>query len=44
MIILVSIRASITFTAGQRSAIGRYDVYRVESLPGLGMGMTIDYF
>ena len=34
----------ITFAAGQRSEIGRYEVDREESLPGFGMGMTIDDF
>ena len=32
------------FAAGQRSEIGRYEVHREESLPGFGMGMTIDDF
>ena len=41
---VVSIRASITFDAGQSSEIGRYEVPREESLPGLGIGMTIDDF
>ena len=41
---VVSIRASITFAAGQSSEIGRYEVPREESLPGLGIGMTIDDF
>ena len=39
---VVSIRASITFAAEQSSEIGRYEVPREESLPGLGIGMTID--
>ena len=39
---VVSIRASITFAAGQSSEIGRYEVPREESLPGLGI--TIDDF
>ena len=39
-----SMRASITFAAGQSSEIGRYEVLREESLPGLGIGMTIDDF
>ena len=39
---MVSIRASITCAAGQSSEIGRYEVPREESLPGLGIGMTID--
>ena len=34
--------ASITFAVGQSSEIGRYEVTREESLPGLGM--TIDDF
>ena len=34
-------RASITFSAGQRSEIGRYEVPREESLPGFEMGMTM---
>ena len=42
--VTVSIRASITFAAGQSSEIGRYEVPREESLPGLGIGMTIDDF
>ena len=41
---VVSIRASITFAAGQSIEIGRYEVPREESLPGLGIGMTIDDF
>ena len=41
---VVSIRASINFAAGQSSEIGRYEVPREESLPGLGIGMTIDDF
>ena len=44
MLTVVSIRASITFAAGQSSEIGRYEVPREESLPGLGIGMTIDDF
>ena len=32
---VVRMRASITFAAGQTSQIGRYDVPREESLPGL---------
>ena len=36
--------ASITFVAGQRSEIGRYEVHREEFLPGFRMGMTIDDF
>ena len=38
MLTLGSMRASITFAAGQRSEIGRYEVYREESLPDFGMG------
>ena len=41
---VVSIKASITFAAGQSSEISRYEVPREESLPGLGIGMTIDDF
>ena len=41
---VVSMRASITFAAGQSSEIDRYEVLREESLPGLGIGMTIDDF
>ena len=41
---VVSMRASITFAAGQSSEISRYEVPREESLPGLGIGMTIDDF
>ena len=44
MLTVVSIRASITFAAGQSSEIGRYEVPREESLTGLGIGMTIDDF
>ena len=44
MLTVVSIRASITFAAGQSSEIGRYEVAREESSPGLGIGMTIDDF
>ena len=44
MLTVVSIRASTTFAAGQSSEIGRYEVPREESLPGLGIGMTIDDF
>ena len=40
----VSMRTSITFVAGQSSDIGRYEVQREESLPGSGIGMTIDDF
>ena len=42
MLTVVSIRASITFAAGQSSEIGHYEVPREESLPGLWM--TIDDF
>ena len=42
MLTVVSMRASITFAAGQSSEIGRYKVPREESLPGIGM--TIDDF
>ena len=38
---VVSMRASITFAAGQSSEIGRYEVPREESLPSLGIWMTI---
>ena len=44
MLTLVSVRASITFAAVQRSEIGRYEVHREDSLPDFGMGMTIDDF
>ena len=44
MLTVVNMRASITFAAGQSSEIGRYEVPREESLPGLGIGMTIDDF
>ena len=44
MLTVVSMRASITFAAGQSSEIGRYELPREESLPGLGIGMTIDDF
>ena len=44
MFTVVSMRTSITFAAGQSSEIGRYEVPREESLPGLGIGMTIDDF
>ena len=36
---VVSMRASITFAAGQSGEIGRYEVPREESLPSLGIGM-----
>ena len=41
---VVSMRSSITFAAGQSTEIGRYEIPREESLPGLGIGMTIDDF
>ena len=44
MLTVVSMRASITFAAGKSSEFGRYEVPREESLPSLGIGMTIDYF
>ena len=44
MLIVLSMRASITFAGGQSSEIGRYEVHREEFLPGLGIGMTIDDF
>ena len=44
MLTVVSMKASITFASGQSSEIGRYEVSREESLPGLGIGMTIDDF
>ena len=44
MLTVVSMRASITCAAGQSSEIGRYEVPSEESLPGLGIGMTIDDF
>ena len=44
MLTVVSMRAYITFAAGHSSEIGRYEVPREESLPGLGIGMTIDDF
>ena len=44
MLTVVSMRASVTFAAGQSSEIGRYEVPREEYLPGLGIGMTIDDF
>ena len=44
MLTVVSMRSSITFAVGQSSEIGRYKVPREESLPGLGIGMTIDDF
>ena len=37
---VVSMRASITFAAGQSSEIGRYEVHGEESLLGLEIGMT----
>ena len=44
MLTVVSMRVSITFVAGQSSEIGRNKVPREESLPGFGIGMTIDDF
>ena len=44
MLTVVSMRASITLTAWQSSEIGRYEIPREESLPSLGIGMTIDDF
>ena len=44
MLTLVSMRASITITAGQRSEVGRNEVHREGSLPGFGMGMTLEDF
>ena len=44
MLTVVIMRVSITFAAVQSSEIVRYKVYRVESLPGLGIVMTIYYF
>ena len=38
----VNMRTSIMCIAGQRSEIDRYEVPREESVPGFGMGMTID--
>ena len=42
MLTLVSTSASITFAAGQRSEIGRYEVHWEEF--GFEMGRTIDDF
>ena len=42
MLTVVSMRASINFSAGQRSEIGRHEVPREESLSGFRM--TIDNF
>ena len=42
MLTVVSMRASINFDPAKSSEIGRYEVPREESLPGLGM--TIDDF
>ena len=44
MLTVVSMRASITFAAGQSSEIGRCEVPREGSLPGLGIRVTIDDF
>ena len=41
---VASMNSSMTFAAGQSSVIGRYEVPTEESLPGFGMGMTIDDF
>ena len=38
------IRVSRTFTAGQRSEIGRYEVLWIVSLPGFGIGIINDDF
>ena len=43
MLRVVSIRASITFAAGQSSEIGRYEVPREESLSGLAIETPKDY-
>ena len=40
MLTVASMRASITFAAGQITEIGRYEVPREESFPGLGIGLT----
>ena len=39
MLTMASMSASITFDAGQSSEIGRYEVPREESLPGLGIAI-----
>ena len=39
-----STSASKTFAAGHMSEMGRYDVPCEESLPGFGIGMTMDDF
>ena len=44
MLTVISMRASITFTARKSSEIGRYEVHREESLPGLGIRMIINDF
>ena len=44
MLTVVSMRASLTFAARQSSEIDRYKVPRGVSLPGLGIGITIDDF
>ena len=44
LLTVVSIRASITFAAGQSIEIGRCEVPREVSLPGLGIGMTMADF
>ena len=40
MLTVVSMRASITFAAGQSNEIGRYAAPRKEFLPDLGIGVT----
>ena len=44
MLTLVSMTASISFAAGQRSESGRYEVHKEEFFSGFGMGMTIYEF
>ena len=44
MLTVIIMRASITFAAGQRTEIGRYELPTEESLPCFGMGITIDVF
>ena len=41
---MVIMRSSITFAAGQRSEISRYEVPKEKSWPGFGIEMTIDDF
>ena len=43
MLTLISMRASITFAAGQISELGRYEVHREKSFPGFGIGMSITW-